>query len=133
MNTFRSCLAALVAVLFAAQAHAAPTWKITVEQDGRAVFQESIRTQGNWSDLLSYALKPTKNAKDVPEAGKGDRIALKGKISVGIDGGGGANNTGNGQVELTDLTLQRAEFVPGQWIIDPADVARILELRKNSK
>jgi hypothetical protein len=137
MAIFRSCLVAF-ALAFAASTGAAASWIVAVELDGKTVFQDTIRTlerdtvAETWNDLLSYALKPTKDAKDVPEAGKGDRIALKGKIVVHIlpvESSKRANRI-TGSAELTELSLDRAKFVPGQWIIAPADATRIVELRK---
>jgi hypothetical protein len=137
MITLRPCLLALVAALFATQVHAAPFWKITVEQDGKTVFEETIRTQARdtvsetWNDLLSYGLTPSKDAKGIPEAGKGDRIAFKGKFRIRIaPAGGGGTDRNAGQADVTDLNLQRAKFTPALWVIEPTDVARILELRK---
>jgi hypothetical protein len=138
MNTLRPCLLTLVAALFAAQVHAAPSWKITVEQDGKTIFEETIRTQSRdtvaetWNDLLSYGLSPTKDAKGIPEVGKGDRISFKGKIRIriGSTGTGGRPDPIAGQADLTDLNLQRAKFTPALWVIEPTDVARILEVRK---
>jgi hypothetical protein len=121
---------------------ASASYILSVVQGGTTVLQQEIRimpestTIATWKSLLEYGMTPTKDAKGIPEKGKGDRLALTGKVKVHVhlsDGYGKKTDTSLGEVEIDGLNLYRGMFPATIWLIEPADAARILERRREAE
>jgi hypothetical protein len=103
---------------------------VAVELDGKKILAGEIRdvsrppTDRLWELLKTLSFSPAKDAKDLPDPKTHETASLKGELRVKI--------TGAGQVGVKELNLVRNKLNLEAWVIAPADVTRILELRKAS-
>lgn len=101
---------------------------VAIELKGKAILQGTIRdverppTDELWELLKTLSFAPNKSAKDVPDPTVAETTTLKGDLRVTINGAG--------HVDVKELGLVRNKYAPETWQIAPAEVTRILKLRK---
>ena len=134
-NVLGGSLVLLVGITFLAAlpatADAQYRCAVAIEIKGKPVLQAQIRdverppTDELWDLLKSLSFSPTKDGKDLPDPTTNEQTTLKGDLRVTINGAG--------NVELTELRLVRNKLSTSAWVIAPADVTRILKMRKTAE
>ena len=118
-----ACLAAMPA-----KASAQYNCPVAIELKGDKILIGQIRDEQRpstarlWELLNTLSFSPDKGFKDLPEEETIGKATLKGELRVKIDGAG--------DVALKELNLVRNKYNAEAWVIAPADVTRIIRMRK---
>ena len=121
-----ACLAAMPA-----EASAQYNCPVAIELKGDKILNGQIRDEQRpstarlWELLNSLSFSPDNGFKGLPEEKTVGKATLKGELRVTIDGAG--------DVALKELNLVRNKYNAEAWVIAPADVTRILGMRKASE